>query len=157
MAIVSLMLASSLRVLVYSRVTELNLNDRLRAGILADAMASEMRTLPFDEPDGPGPIGLDGGETGSRAQFDDFDDYQFLDESPPKTVGGMTLVWAEGLTLTVEVDYVDPNDPSIKSPTRSTLKCARITVRRGTVPLAELHVIRSQAWTSVYGVKETGG
>jgi MSHA pilin protein MshD len=63
----------------------------------------------------PAALGLDAGEADnkSRALFDDVDDYDGLDDSPPRARDGTGLKGVSDWRRKVSVVYVQPDDPSV--------------------------------------------
>lgn len=79
------------------------------ATTLASEMMEEVMAADYDDPDGPGKLGPESGES-SRAKFDNIDDYDGYTESEwliaNRSGDVATGAAAEGLSRSVEVDYV---------------------------------------------------
>ena len=106
-----------------------------RANHLASNLLEEIRSKRWDENTGaaspnpyPNPFVPDSGET--RATYDDVDDFDRLNESPPKDSQGVTMGGSTGFRQQVWVCYVASiavATPCLGSPTTSNYK--HITVK----------------------------
>jgi len=110
-------------------------SDRSRAVLLAEALLNECMAMPYADPDGSATLGPDPDEsTGSRAAFDDVDDYDGWKESPPADRTGGELDGYPGWTRECEVDWVNATEPARVSATETGVKRITVTVsRRGQV------------------------
>ncbi|KRT69041.1 MAG: mannose-sensitive agglutinin biogenesis protein MshD, MSHA pilin protein MshD [candidate division NC10 bacterium CSP1-5] len=81
-----------------------------RANHLASNLFEEIRSKRWDENTGAASatLGPDSGET--RATYDDVDDFNGLDETPPKDSLGVTMSGSTGFRQEVCVRYVASND-----------------------------------------------
>ncbi len=106
--LVGTVVVGSLEMLGASVRTQTSANDRIDGPRLAEMLIAEIMTMPYDEPDGAGPKGLDSGESGGdRADFDDVDDYQGWSESTIQAKNGTPLPNTVGWTRTADVWWVD--------------------------------------------------
>jgi MSHA pilin protein MshD len=81
-----------------------------RANALASTLREEIQSKKWDE-SAPPPSLILGPETGeSRATFDDVDDFDGLDESPPRDSQGAILAGFTGFRQQVSVCYVANTD-----------------------------------------------
>lgn len=81
-----------------------------RANALASTLREEIQSKKWDE-NSPPPSLILGPETGeSRAIFDDVDDFDGLDESPPRDSQGAILAGFTGFRQQVSVCYVANTD-----------------------------------------------
>lgn len=81
-----------------------------RANALASTLREEIQSKKWDE-SAPPPSLILGPETGeSRATYDDVDDFDGLDESPPRDSQGAILVGFTGFRQQVSVCYVANTD-----------------------------------------------
>ncbi len=81
-----------------------------RANALASTLREEIQSKKWDE-SAPPPSLILGPETGeSRAIFDDVDDFDGLDESPPRDSQGAILAGFTGFRQQVSVCYVTNTD-----------------------------------------------
>lgn len=74
---------------------------------LAQMLMSEILSRRFQDPDGSTTIGRDAGEDSSRTTWDDVDDYNGLDQSPPADRSGVDLPGGKGWRWTAAVSYID--------------------------------------------------
>ena len=146
MVLVSVMLTAALRTVASARVSMASTAERARGAALAERLMTEILALPFEDPQSPGSIGPESGETGlGRALFDDVDDYHGLAESPPLDTSGVELLGVSGWRWSVQVQYVQPGTPGTVSGTATTMKRIRVTVESGRTRLS-LDGYRTQAW-----------
>ena len=76
---------------------------------LAEQLLSEVLRAKYEDPDEAGaPLGTDTGEAAPRANFDDVDDYQNWDASPPVDSAGVLVPGYTGWRREVFVKYVVP-------------------------------------------------
>jgi len=94
---------------------------------LAGNLMTEILCTRYKDQDSTSTSGPEPDEAnGSRAYFDDVDDYDNWFASPPQTKNGMTLADYDGWTRKVNVTFADPMQPAQNSGSDSGLK--RITV-----------------------------
>src|SRR5437016_5963400 len=80
--------------------------DQSRAAALARDLLSEIMQYNYQDPTLPTVVlGPEVGET--RASFDDVDDYNGLNESPPQTAKGAAIAGYTGWTRSVQVLWAD--------------------------------------------------
>ena len=112
------------------------LAENLMAEILAQASYQEGASL-----------GPDAGEsTGDRTAFDDIDDYDRWSSSPATDRDGNKLYPGMNYARSVEVTYVDPDDPDQTSVTDQGLKRIVVRVTHRSKQVAELIAYRSDVW-----------
>ena len=94
-----------------------------------------------------GPVfGLESSEsTGSRADFDDVDDYNGWTASPPQRRDGTVIPQLDGWGRTAQVGRLDP---VLLDPTgvETGVKRIRVTVKRDDAEVASIVAIRTRAW-----------
>jgi MSHA pilin protein MshD len=96
----------------------------------AEAMLEEIASKSFDDPDVN--AGSFGTEEGSRAAYDDVDDFDGLSESPPTRINGTALSQYGGFTRSVIVENVTAADPDPVTPaTDGWTDYKRVTVTVG--------------------------
>ena len=125
--IVGVILVGSLNVLGGALRTNRVATDQLDAPGLAHQLMGEILAMPYEDPEEPGgPIGLDTGETNTtRANFDDLDDYEGWDRTPPETKDGKPVAGASGWRRMVDIKYLDPST-GITTPTATGIKSIEI-------------------------------
>ena len=105
--------------------------DQSRAAALARDLLSEIMQYNYQDPTLPTVVlGPEVGET--RAGFDDVDDYNGLNESPPQTANGAAIAGYTGWTRSVQVSWADSANPSVNSLIETGLKRITITVTTST-------------------------
>jgi len=109
--IVSGLLVVALNAAGASRVGQRSLSERGVGQLLAAALMSEILAQPYKDAADTGSNGPESGESnGTRAGFDDVDDYQLWTESPPKNQDGSVIPDRIGWRRSVVVTYVEPDD-----------------------------------------------
>lgn len=82
-----------------------------RAKVLATDLLAEVLENEYADPDEPPVFGAESSEnSATRAAFDDIDDFQSWDATPPVDRAGAALANGAGWRRKVVVDYVDPNN-----------------------------------------------
>ncbi len=112
--------------------------------LLAQDLVAEILPTDYADPDQTPVFGPEPGEDGGdRTAFDDVDDYDGWEASPPIKRNGGTMSRFNDWTRSVTVDYVDPGD--LGSPIGSDAGVKRITVVAsfGGKPMAELVALRT--------------
>ncbi len=116
-----------------------------RAGLLAEQLMTEARQQRFSDNADVGALGPETGEpTGSRAAFDDVDDFNGLAETPPRNADGTEISDPAGWSRSVAVQWVSAaglTGPA--SATETGVKRITVTVRRRNAVAATLVAIRS--------------
>lgn len=100
---------------------------RAEAFGLAERMMAEVVQCRFQEPSGATTIGRDVGET-LRTAFDDVDDYDNWQASPPTRRDGTAMAGYAGWKVKVKVRHVLPSDATTESSAVTGLKRIRVTV-----------------------------
>ena len=113
---------------------------------LANALMSEITTLPFADPDGGNVIGCDPGETAAdRTTFDDIDDYHGWEASPPQDASGTALTAYSGFRQQVAVAYDDAlGEPLAVDFEAGTFKKITVTISKDNKVLARLVPVRAR-------------
>lgn len=122
-------------------------NSRLLATALAQQLAAEIVQNPYSDPTVPNVFGLETGEAnGTRANFDDVDDYNAWTESPPQLKDGTTIAGLTGWTRQVAVEWLD-GDTLATSTTDKGLKKITVTVTDPQNVKTSVVTLRSSAGT----------
>ncbi|MFH0811676.1 MAG: hypothetical protein V2A69_02400 [Pseudomonadota bacterium] len=111
--------------------------------LLAKQMMEEIQTKAYEDPNQTPLFGLEGGEASPRVNFDDIDDYDNWDQSPPQYPDGnsVTIQNNTDFRRTVVVENVADNDYSAPR-TDGTTSSKRITVTVSSPPSFEDVVIK---------------
>ena len=143
--IVSVVLVASLTAVGASKRGLQITSDRARGALLAQELMAEILELPYTDPQTPnGPIGPELGET--RATFDDIDDYNGLDNSPPVNRAGTVLADSTGWRRTASVSWVNPTLLSQLGLSDTGSKLITIKVYHDVTLVAQLSAVRTRAW-----------
>ena len=118
--------------------------------VLAEDLMAEILSHRYREDPGVlGILGLELGEnTGDRSNFDDIDDYNGWESSPPTDVDGNTIEGAEGYTRSVQADYVMLMNPAMLSFSDEGMLRITVTVYYGNKEVAQLTSYRSNIYES---------
>ena len=111
LGIVAVMMVAALRTVGASaRARQADVSQR-RGPALARQLMSEIAPTLYSEPTDPPNFGPEGSENdGTRAAFDDVDDYHNWSSNPPQIKDGTAIPGLEGWTRSVKVTYVDPDN-----------------------------------------------
>ena len=148
--IVGGVLVASLNVIGAAAMTRHRLAQRQRARLLATDLMSELLSLPYADPTlgagvNPGP---EPGEVfGTRALFDDVDDYHGWSASPPQSKDGTPLTDFAGWNRSVTCRYVAMDTLTEVAANTGIIEIT-VSVRRKGTTLDSLVALRTQTWES---------
>lgn len=140
---VGLLLVAAMKVVGQATSGQVLNGERNQAALLAGWLMAEIVELPYAEPVQSPVFGPEPGETtgGTRAAFDDVDDYHGWSASPPVDKQGTPLANGTGYTTSVTVDYVHPDNLNNAQVSDLGVKRVRVTVSRAGKILASLTTI----------------
>ncbi len=142
--IVGMLTVAALNALGAATRSAESLGNRSVAMGLADELMSEILQTAYSEPSGSTSFGPDGSEsTGPRSAFDDVDDYDGWNKSPPEYRDGTAMPDRADWRHRVQVLRVDPSDPTQTSGTEQGAKRLQVTVEYRNQIVAELVAVRS--------------
>lgn len=145
MVIVSVMLVAALTSLGSSAKAKLIDGSRQRGPALAQQLMAEILQCYYEDPQETPVFGPEPGEpSATRSAFDDLDDYDGWQSSPPTARDGTTLANSAGWTQSVWVDYVEPADPTTSSVTETELKRIIVAITDPQGRTATLTALRSK-------------
>ncbi len=150
--LMSVMLVAAMRTVGAVFRTRLVAFQQQQGDTLAHELMAEVLQAYYESPDeSPGSFGLEAAEIGdgSRALWDDVDDYNGWSASPPESKDGTLLPEADGWTRSVVVDRVTCLNPETTSVSDTGLKRIRVDA---TSPSGETFTI--QALRSASGALE---
>ena len=158
MVIVSVMLVAALSAVGASRTGKHKMATRARGLLLAQSLMSEILQCAYEDPDDPSTsLGCEASESGAnRTDYDDVDDYDGWDASPPGEKHGSGIPWADGYRRIVTVQWVDPLDLDQASGTSTGVKRIRVIVEYQDRQVARLWAFRTEAWTDPLATEGTG-
>jgi type II secretory pathway pseudopilin PulG len=147
-AVVGVMLVAALNTVGAARMTQKTMGDRSRGMLLAQDLMSEILSQAYEDPEyPPGSFGLAADEIGdgSRALFEDVDDYDGWSASPPQQKDGTELSGFDGWQRSVALKWVDPSDVSQARLSDTGVKYVAVTVSYDNTVIASLVALRTKA------------
>lgn len=144
--LVGLLLVAAINTLGASALSKRNIEHQALGYPLAQDLMTEILIQAYEEPVDAINFGRESGEGGgSRANWDDVDDYDGWSARPPKAKDGVTLYGYDQWTRSVVVAFVKPT--SLNNISADTgVKRITVMVAHNTTPVAELVAIRTVAW-----------
>lgn len=156
--IVGIMLTAALNTVGASKMSLLGMSDRARGAMLAQDLMSEILQQAYEEPDDTVSFGRESGESGgSRAGYDDVDDYHNWSTKPPQNKDGTAIPDLDGWKRIVSVLQVDPADLPQSAFTDTGVKQITVTVKHHRATVATLIAVRTSAWQDPLGSIGAGG
>ncbi len=122
--------------------------EQARATHLAAVLMAEIVGAKYREAKLPRLFGPEPGETasGSRALFDDVDDYHGWTECPPQNKDGTVLPGLAGWQRSVTVQYVSPDNLAMVGAVDLGVKRVTVTVARDGRPLLSMVMVLTRSW-----------
>ncbi|MGB9625032.1 MAG: prepilin-type N-terminal cleavage/methylation domain-containing protein [Phycisphaerae bacterium] len=145
MVVVAVMLVAAVHAIGGSAAARSRVTKRAVGPYLADGLMAEILAQSYQDPTSPvfGPEVSGGESAGSRAAWDDVDDYNGWVESPPRDKDGNAIVGMTGWEQSVAVAWVNPADLTQVSATESGAKRITVTVRYNGVTVATRVAVRT--------------
>lgn len=145
--LVGVMLVAAINTLGATAVSKRSIEQQMLGNSLAQDLMAEILNEAYEEPDDAPNFGRETGEgVGSRANWDDVDDYAGWSKSPPKAKDDTPLSGFDAWTRSVEVVWVKPADLTQVASAKTGIKRISVTVSRNDGPATELVAIRTHAW-----------
>jgi type II secretory pathway pseudopilin PulG len=142
--IVGMMAVATLNALGAATKSSVSIGNRAIAFGLADELMSEIVQQPYSDPDGSAVFGRESGESATpRSAFDDLDDYDSWNASPPQYRDGTTIPDRTNWRQRVVVTRVVPTNPSLTSATDQGAKRIRVIIEFLDQVLADQSAIRT--------------
>src|SRR5262245_52848311 len=142
--IVSLMAVAALEALGAATKSANSIGNRAVAAGMADELMSEILMQPYSDPDGSPMFGHESGEsTNVRSAFDDIDDYDGWNASPPQYRDRTTIPDRTNWRQRVTVTYVAPTNLTTTSGTDQGVKRIRVQIEYQNQVLADEYDFRS--------------
>jgi MSHA pilin protein MshD len=142
--IVALMGVAALNTLGAATRSSHAIGDRAVALGLADELMSEILQAAYKEPNQTPVFGRESGEPASpRTAYDDVDDYDGLNESPPLFRDGSTIPDRADWRQRVQVARVAPGNPSQTIGSDQGAKRIRVTIEYRNQVVAEYFAVRT--------------
>ena len=148
MTVMSVMLVAALNTVAAARVGQYKAEERNRSVLLAQRLMAEILQQAYADPTvGLASFGLDTGETtGNRSLFDDVDDYNGWQASPPQNKDGSAIAWAADYGESVSVAWVSPNNLSQTAGSETGVKRIVVTIKHLGRDVLTLTAYRTSAW-----------
>lgn len=142
--IVGLMAVATLNALGAATKSSDSIGNRAIALGLADELLSEITQQPYSDPDGSTGFGRESGEAASpRSIFDDLDDYNSWNASPPQYRDGTAIPNRTNWRQRVVITRVVPANPSQTAATEQGAKRIRVTIEYNNQVLADQVAVRT--------------
>jgi MSHA pilin protein MshD len=142
--IVGLMAVAALNALGAATKSANSIGNRAVAAGLADELMSEILMQPYSDPNGSAVLGRESGESASpRSAFDDIDDYDGWNASPPQYRDGTVIPDRTNWRQRVAVVYVVPTNPTQTSGSDQGAKRIRVSIEYQGITLADQYAIRT--------------
>jgi type II secretory pathway pseudopilin PulG len=144
--IVSIMIVAALQTVGAARTADARVAERGRGLLLAQGLMAEILQQAYADPQsGLGSFGAEETAT-NRSLFDDVDDYNGWQASPPQNKAGTPIAWATGYEEQVSVAWVDPTAGFAQSASATGVKRIVVSINRGNRTVVTLTAYRTQAW-----------
>jgi prepilin-type N-terminal cleavage/methylation domain-containing protein len=142
--IVGLMAVAALNALGAATKSANSIGNRAVAAGMADELMSEILMQPYSDPDGSSVFGHESGESvTTRSAFDDVDDYNGWNASPPQYRDGTTIPDRATWKQRVGVSRVVPANPSQTTGTDQGAKQIHVTIEYENQVLADQIAVRT--------------
>jgi len=142
--IVSMMAVAALNALAAATKSSNSIGNRAVAAGLADELMSEILMQSYSDPDGSPVFGHEFGEsTTVRSAFDDVDDYDGWNASPPQYRDGTVIPDRSDWRQRVSVVYVAPANPTQTVNSDQGAKLIHVTIEYLGQVLADQYAVRS--------------
>jgi len=142
--ILGLMITAGLRAAAGAGAAQAVSARTLTGTLLAEALLNEVSSLDYAEPSGATTLGIDAAEiAGNKSTFDDVDDFDYWNESPPKTPDGTGIANMTKWSRSVRVYRSLTNSPESTSATETGLKRIEVTVSYSDKVVCTLKALRA--------------
>jgi MSHA pilin protein MshD len=143
--IAGLLLVAALGAVGAAKTTQLSIALRGRGTAMAQSLMNEVLALPYSDPNQTAAFGLETGEAGAtRALYDDVDDFNGLDQTPPTTRDGSSLDSTGRWRRRVTVTWVEPTDFSFVRTAETGVKLIKVEVFYGSQAVVTLVSAKGQ-------------
>ncbi len=150
--LVGLMLVAAMRSVGASIRAGMSTANRGKALMLAEDLMSEILQTEYIEPVETAVFGMETSETGgTREFFDDADDYDDWDASPPQAKDGTAIPDLNGWRRKVFVYHLDPDNlqTSLADNDDQGVKWIQVIIESNSQELANISVIQTTAWINM--------
>jgi type II secretory pathway pseudopilin PulG len=142
--IVGMMAVAALNSLGAATKSSESTGNRAVAAGLADELMSEILQESYEDPTQTPVFGRESGEAATpRSGFDDVDDYNGYDQSPPQYRDGTTMPDRSDWRHKAVVRRVTAANPTLTSATETGVKSIRVTIEYRDEVVVEQYAIRT--------------
>jgi type II secretory pathway pseudopilin PulG len=142
--IVGMMAVAALNSLGAATQSSQSIGNRAVALGLADELMAEIMQAPYEDPNQTPSFGRESGEAATpRSGFDDVDDYNNWDQSPPQYRDGTVMTARTRWTQRVQIRRVDPSDPTRTLSSDQGAKRIQVTIEYDGQVMAEEYAVRT--------------
>lgn len=153
--LVSVVLVAALNTVGYSVMARRTLSDTSRGQLLAQELLTEIIQQAYEEPVDTPAFGRELSESGAdRVDYDDVDDYESWNSSPPEFPDGTEIPNLDGWSREVVVVWVDPDDLTTVVVSDSGVKRIDVSVLRNDKLLARAVGLRTRAGDIIVNAPE---
>lgn len=143
-AIVGMLIVAALRTLGGATQASRYTAEHAIGLLLAGDLMSEIMNAEYAEPTETAVFGIEPSESSTvRAAYDDVDDYNGWDASPPQLKDGTVMSDKAGWRRTVSVRYLEDQNLGAETATDRGVKEITVTVNAGARQITELTAIRT--------------
>jgi MSHA pilin protein MshD len=144
--VVSILMVSAMRAAGMVARYQFATSDRARARFLAGQMMTDVLSYPYQDPLVTPVFGIETGEVATnKTTFDDVDDFNGWNESPPQDRDGNAMTELAGWKRYVSVAWVTSANVSTVSATETGIKRVTVTVSKNNVTLSTRVAIKVNA------------
>jgi len=142
--IVGMMAVAALDALAAATKSSNSIGNRAVAAGMADELMAEIMMQSYSDPDGSPVFGHETGElTNIRSAFDDVDDYDGWNATPPQYRDGTAIPDRTNWRQRVTVTYVSPTNLTTTSATDQGAKRIRVQIEYQNQVLADQYTVRT--------------
>lgn len=146
-ALVSMVLLGAMDMLGAVTRGRVSTSEQIRGDLMCQHLMTEILSKSYVDGDALPLFGPEAGEaTGTRAAFDDVDDFNGWTASPPSYRNGIALPNATGWRHSVAVEYVTVASPSTTSLVDTGVKRITVTIQHNSRTVARLVALRSNKY-----------
>jgi MSHA pilin protein MshD len=146
-AIVGMLMVAALKAQSELTRSRQKFGDRGQALLMAQDLMAEILATNYKELVETPTFGPEPTETGgTRANFDDVDDFNGWNATPPQNSDGSVIANRTGWRQQVTVEYVDPLNANTTVGTDQGAKRITVTISKNSVTLATLIAVRTAGW-----------
>jgi hypothetical protein len=143
---VGVLLVAAMRATAGSGLVQAKAAERVKGRFLADGLVADLAALTYQDTSGMPAFGHEAGEpASSKTAWNDIDDFNGWNESPPQDADGVVMSGMTGWQRAVTIERVNPADPSLVVGSESGAKRVTVTVKHNGVIVATRRFIRTAA------------